>query len=144
MKPAHRASPQAAHEVGFGMIEIVVSMFLVALMAIAVLPVLIGAMRLTATNVVVTRATQVVSAQFDLARKQGELAPTCTAIQGLATPTPIAVVDPNGEPLRYARSVGACPPSYPGTVAVTVTVNLASTGAAMSSAKTLILVSSAN
>ena len=126
------------------MIEIVVSMFLVALMAMAMLPVLIGSMQLTATNVVVTRATQVVSTQFDLARKQSELAPSCSSIQGLAVTTPISVADPNGEPLRYTRNVGACPSSYPGTVTFSVTVALTSTGAAMSTAKTLIVVSSAN
>ena len=129
---------------GFGMIEIVVSMFLIALMAMAILPVMISSMKLTTTNVVVTRATQVVSTQLDLARQQGELSPTCAAIRGLATTTPIVVVDPKGEPLRYMRSVGSCPASYPGTVAVTVTVTMTTSGAEMSTAKTLIAVSSAN
>ena len=139
-----RSHRRSGGDGGFGMIEIVVSMFLIALMAVAVLPVMISSMKLTTTNVVVTRATQVVSTQLDLARHQGELSPTCAAIQGLATATPIVVVDPNGAPLRYKRSVGSCPASYPGTVAVTVTVTLTTSGAEMSTAKTLIAVSSAN
>ena len=130
-------------EHGFGMIEIVVSMFLIALMALAMLPVLISSSRLTATNVVVTRATQVVSAQFDLARRQGALTPSCAAMQALATATPVAVVEPNGEPLRFTRLV-VCPITYPGTVSVTVTVSMTSSGVEMSTAKTLIAVSSAN
>jgi len=140
---AYRANRQEVDEHGFGLIEIVVSMFLIALMAMAMLPVLISSMRLTATNVVVTRATQVVSSQFDLARKQGELAPTCSAMRSLATASPIAVVDPSGEPLRYRRLV-ECPTSYPGTVALTVTVEMSNTGIEISSARTLIVVSSAN
>jgi type II secretory pathway pseudopilin PulG len=134
----------SADDSGFGMIEIVVSMFLVALIAVAMLPVLIGSMRLTATNIVVTRATQIVGAQLDLARKQAELAPTCAAIRGLAISTPVNVIDPNGQALRYTRAVGACPSTYPGTVSLSVTVALSGTGTAMSTAKTLIAVSSAN
>ena len=143
MNLRNRENRFTAGSSGFGMIEIVVSMFLIALMAMAVLPVMISSMKLTTTNVVVTRATQVVSSQLDLARQQGEFSPTCAAIQGLATATPIDVVDPNGEQLRYKRSVGSCPSSYPGTVAVTVTVTMTTSGAEMSTAKTLIAVSSA-
>ena len=144
MIPARRAKLSTEHDRGFGMIEIVVSMFLIAVMVMAMLPVLISSMKLTATNVIVTRATQVVTAQFDLARRQGEITPTCSAIRALATATPIDVGDPYGEPLRYTRSVGECPTSYPGTVAISVSVTKTSSEAAMSTAKTLIVVSSAN
>jgi type II secretory pathway pseudopilin PulG len=133
-----------ADDSGFGMIEIVVSMFLVALMAMAMLPTLISSTRLTATNIMVTRATQVVGTQFDLARKQAELAPTCAAVRSLGTVAPISVVDPTGAPLRYTRTVGSCPATYPGTVSFSVTVALTSSGRAISTAKTLIAVASAN
>lgn len=142
--PTIRMSRPVTTDRGFGMIEIVVSMFLIAILALAALPILVTSMKLTATNVVITRATQVVSAQLDLARKQGELSPTCSALQGLTTVSPIAIADTGAEPLRYTRTVGGCPATYPGTVPVDATVTLVSTGAVLSTARTLVVVSSLN
>jgi type II secretory pathway pseudopilin PulG len=144
MTPAQRKMRFASADRGMGMIEIVVSMFLIAILAIAMLPILVSTMKLTATNVVITRATQVVSAQLDMARAQTDLEPTCTALAKFKTDAPIFVADSGAQALQYTRVVGACSATstYPTTLSIVASVKLVSSGVEIATATTLVAVSS--
>jgi type II secretory pathway pseudopilin PulG len=137
-KHAAAALPE---ESGFGMIEIVISMFLLALLAIAFLPLLVQGVRQSAVNSSLAAATQLVNNEMELARSRT----TCSSL----TATTFSVVDSRGLTLQLSRTVGGtCPaatvppaaPTYPMTVPVTVTVTRTDTGAVLSSATTLIFV----
>jgi prepilin-type N-terminal cleavage/methylation domain-containing protein len=118
---------------GFGLIEIVISMFLLALLAMAFLPVLAQGLKQSAANATLVTATQLVQQSIEGAKSQT----TCTAILA-ATST---VSDARGISVTIARTVGECPLiGYPTTVPVTVAVTRNDTGAVLSTAKTLVFV----
>ncbi|TDW29731.1 type II secretion system protein [Cryobacterium psychrophilum] len=121
---------------GFGLIEIIVSMFLLGLLAIAFLPLLVTSMKTTVVNSTTATATQLVSQQMELARGAGD---TCAAITAFHLAVIDVVPDARGVSYQPVRTVGPCSAAladYPATVKVTVSV-IPSTGATVS-ATTLI------
>ena len=149
-RPAHqpaKASPAVAEagsvrsdESGIGLIEIVVSMFLIALLAMAFLPLLIQSLKATTTNTSASIATQLVGQQLEQLR----LVPTtCAAVTTFLATDPAAVTDDRGVVLTIDRQlIGACPITYPGTVKVRVAVT--SNGSTLSEASTLVMVVTAS
>ena len=128
-------------DLGFGMIEIVVSMFLLALLSLAFLPMLVQGMKQSTSNANLAAASQLVNNEIELARSRT----SCSSL----TSTSFSVINPNGVTLNVVRTVdGTCPaptvapasPVYPIAVPLTVTVSRADTGAVVSSAKTLIFI----
>lgn len=118
-----------ADERGFGVVEIVISMFLLLIISAAFLPLLITAVKTSSLNVSVATATQIVNEQLGLARSEISSCSTLTTY-GAFTPSP--VVDPRGIELSVARSVhlSDCPvaiapatsPLYPAIATVRVSV----------------------
>ena len=123
-------------ESGLGLIEIVVSMFLIALLAMAFLPLLISSLKSTRINTSSAAATQLVSQQLEQLR----LIPgTCAAVTSFTSADPAPVTDARGVVLSIDRQlVGTCPASYPGTVKVRVVVT--DPGGTSSEATTLVMV----
>lgn len=108
------------NESGIGLIEIVVSMFLIALLAMAFLPLLITSLKSTRVNSSSAAATQLVSQQLEQLRLEPT---TCAAITAFAATDPAPVTDARGVVLTIDRQLqGACPAEYPGTVQVRVLV----------------------
>jgi type II secretory pathway pseudopilin PulG len=115
-------------DAGFGMIEIVVSMFMLALLAIAALPLLITSLQSMQRNAVLAAATQL--AADGLARAENVGLTTCAAIEPLETAFP-AFAHATASATSYGLTVTfdqltACPADpvdYPTTVPVTVTVS---------------------
>jgi type II secretory pathway pseudopilin PulG len=124
-------------DTGMGLIEIVIAMFLLALLAMAALPLLIGTLKLSAGNSSVTTATQLVEEQLAQARAQTA---TCGGLTAFATSTVPAVTDGTGAVLQPARTV-TCPGAYPGTARFVATVTRG--GTTVAGATTLIYVASA-
>lgn len=123
-------------DAGFGLVEIIVSMFLLALLSIAFLPLLITSMRTTVVNSTTATATQLVNQQMELARGAGD---TCTELTLFKVAALATVTDSRGVSYQPERTVGSCTAlaaDYPATVAVTVSA-VPSTGASVS-ATTLI------
>ena len=115
-------------------------MFLIALLAMAFLPLLIQSLRASTTNTSASIATQLVSQQLEQLRS---VPTTCTAMTTFLGTDPAAVVDDRGVVLTIDRQlVGACPATYPGTVKVRVVVT--SDGKALSEASTLVMVVTAS
>ncbi|CAN5138954.1 hypothetical protein BH09ACT3_BH09ACT3_06760 [soil metagenome] len=127
-------------EKGLSLIEIVVSMFLLALLALAFLPMIIQSLTLTRSNTTLATASQLVNRELDLARSQ---APTCAGLTSFAAAVVPVTTDQRGVALQPQRSV-TCPASYPGTARFTSTVVISGTTTAVSSSVTLIFVSAAS
>ena len=122
-------------DAGFSLIEIVVSMLLLAIIAAAFLPVLATTLVQTAKNVTVTTATQMVNDQLERGRN---VAPTCTALTSFKDEVVLDIIDSRNVPLKTTRTLGTCPSTYPGTVALTATVTRTDTSAIVVKATTLI------
>ena len=88
-------------DAGLGLIEVVVSMFMLALLAVAFLPVLISGVQSTARNAVVATATQLANQSIETAR--GGTYATCAALQGLRGST--TEPDGRGKQLQVLRTV---------------------------------------
>lgn len=126
---------------GFGLIEIVISMFLLGLLAIAFLPLLVTSMKTTVVNSSIATATQLVNQQMDQARAVGA---TCALITAFgSTALTAGPPDERGVSYQPLRDVGPCPPSYPGTVTVKVSVSVVGATFAPVTATTLVFLKSA-
>ena len=104
-------------DAGIGLIEIVISMFLISLLAIAFVPVIISAIRASELNSTSATATRLVSQAIDDARSQG--ATDCAAAQLLNATT--QEVDAQGVAITVTTSVPTVANCSAGT-AITITV----------------------
>ncbi len=133
---------------GFGLVEIMVSMTLFAILLMALAPVLIQSFATSARNASIAYATQLVNARIDAARAAGanpDATSACVNYRAfLDTPVP-DVTDSRGVVMRVTQTpagsagVTACP----GPLAVqrfTVTVTRVSTGEKLATATTAIAV----
>lgn len=132
MNTQHDAGLRA--EDGFGIVEVVVSMLVLAILAIAFLPVLISGIRQSASNATVATATQLVNEKLQLAQASS---PTCTNISVLAGEEDF--LDDYGVTITVTTTVAACPAGT-GTVEVGVTAVRADTAATLAAAETLVFV----
>jgi type II secretory pathway pseudopilin PulG len=128
-------------ERGFGMMEIVISMFLLGLLAMFFLPVLITSLQVSATNSTMAVAAQLASGQLEEARAKGSLCSKLPIPPGwsvvLGTP------QTDGANLEVRRVRGACPivaAAYPTTISLQVEVWRPGASKAVVQANTLILV----
>src|SRR5680860_271474 len=131
-------NPYDGREDGFGMIEIVISMFLLGLLAVAFLPLLITSMKTTVRNSTIATATQLVNQQMEEARAAGD---TCADLTAYGSATLAAVPNARGTSYQPMRTVVACPPTatdYPRTVSVTVSVSAVGSAIAPVTATTLV------
>ena len=139
--------PALDNERGFGIIEIVIAMFLLGLLAISFAPILVNTLKFTARNTTIATATQIVNQQIEAARavrSSTATAPSCNDIKQFLLVTPAPVVDPRGVTLHPAWDVfAACTASVaPGYVRVRVSVTQSGYTSPTASAATLIFVTS--
>ncbi|MFN4002483.1 hypothetical protein [Microcella sp.] len=102
---------------GLGLLEIVISMFLIALLAIAFVPVIISGVRASALNSTSATATRLVAQAIDQARTAAPA--TCAAAQLLNAS--ITQVDAQGTTIRVETTVPAVGDCVDGEV-MTITV----------------------
>lgn len=122
---------------GLGLIEVVVAMFLLALLALSLAPLLIQGMQASVRNATLAAATQLVTEGISLARAGGPICADVQATAGVRTLT-----DARGVDLEATTTVGACPASGTGTVSVTVTTVRLDTAETVAEAATLVFVTS--
>ena len=124
-------------DAGLGLLEIVISMFLISLLAISFIPVLISGLRAAESNSTTATATRLVAQAIDVARTTG--ANSCAEAEFLDDPV-IEEVDAQGVTIRVTTSLGTCTPG--GTVAITArAVDTADTTAGViAQARTLVFV----
>jgi prepilin-type N-terminal cleavage/methylation domain-containing protein len=107
-------------EDGFTLIEVVIAMFLLAILALALIPSLVSYLKTSTLNSHVATATQLVNQQLESARV---LPQTCSALQGWAG-TGIGAQSVDGTTFQPSRSAVTCPATYPGTAKVHVEVSI--------------------
>lgn len=135
-----------ACESGFGIIEVVISMFLLGVMAVSFIPLLINSVKDNATNTTIATATQIVNEQIEGARAVRSLEstiPSCDDVTQFLNITPAPVKDPRGVTLIPKWTTASCPTVYPGVVRAHVSVTKLNSIAPIASAVTMIFVSSA-
>jgi type II secretory pathway pseudopilin PulG len=129
----------------FGLVEILISMFLLTVISLFMLPVFVSTLQLSSRNVSLTTATQLVSEEMDVAR---QLATSCVALQGYAAETTgLFVPDPTQRILVIHREAPvSCPVSYPAGLSFKVWITLQddATNTPIASAETRIYISSEN
>lgn len=121
----------ADDESGFGLVEIVVSMFMLAILALAFLPLLINGLKTSAANATLATATQLVNEQM----QDASAASTCSAVTSLAGVQ--STTDPRNVTIQLTTTVAACPTGT-GTVRVVATAVRTDTGATLASGSTLV------
>lgn len=114
------------------MIEVMVATMLLAIVAVAILPMLITGLKNASRNATLATATGLVNQQLEDARSRT----TCSALGR----SPFSVTDTRGATLNVARTVSTCPTSgYPQAIPVSIAVTSAN-GVQVSFASTLVYV----
>ena len=136
---SHRtAQAVGSDDDGLGLVEIMVALFLLAILAISFLPVLIQGLQLSVRNATLSTASQVLNEELDrLAALDG----TCTALAShLAAAVP-ATTDARGvsyQPLRELAPSATCAQgAAPSTVQVNLRVDISTSGVGDPSITTL-------
>lgn len=128
------AAAAPSHDEGISLIEIVISMFMLALVAVAFLPLLANSVSLSSSSANLTSAAELADARMTLGRSN---AASCSTIRGL----PQTETDTgDGRILRTTSSAGACPTTFPGVVSFTATVTDLTSAKILTTAKTVIAV----
>lgn len=122
---------------GLGLVEIVVAMFLLAILALALAPLLIQGMKATVRNATLAAATQLANESISLAQAAS---PDCNAVLATAADPRPPLVDARGVELVATTVTGACPAGGTGTVSVSVTVVRQDTDETVAEASTLVFV----
>lgn len=92
-----------AKDGGFSIVEVLIAMFLLALVAVAILPALFEGIRYSAQQSAVATATRELNALVEEARE----APTCAGLSAVALSQ--SVTDGSGQTITTSGTVGACP-----------------------------------
>lgn len=129
-----RRHDDASGDLGLGLIEIVISMFLLALLALAFAPVLIASVRSSDANTTVATATQLVNERMQIAQANG---PSCSNVASLAGT--VSLTDPRGVTINVVTTVATCPTEV-GTVEVESIATRTDTNAVIAQATTLVFV----
>lgn len=111
-----------AEDDGFSVVELIIAMFLLAVLALAVLPLLIGATRTSVVNKSLVAATTFANSQLAPIRASfpnDAINTTCAALQEYQAS---GTQDPAGTGLKADVVVGPCAAPMPALVTVTVTV----------------------
>ena len=142
-------SPQQsapAPEDGFGVIEVVISLFLLSLLSVSFIPLLVNSIKNSGANTTIATATQIVNQGIEgvrAVRSPTSTTPSCLDITSFLQVTLATVTDPRGITLIPKWDPTTCPSSYPGTVRARVSVSRTGSATTMAQAVTLIYVASA-
>lgn len=126
----HHTADEFRDESGFGLIEIVVSMFVLAVLALAFLPLLVNGLKQSAANATLATATQLVNERLEQVRSGGA---TCSTVGTYAVDSTFQ--DAQGVDLTISTTVGPCPDAT-GTVLVSTVATRADTGQVLVEAST--------
>jgi hypothetical protein len=140
--------PSYAHALddGFGVVEVVISMFLLSLLSISFIPLLVNSIKSTGKNTTIATATQIVNQEIEGARavrSPTSTTPSCLDITSFLNVTLASVTDPRGVTLLPKWDLASCPSNYPGVVRARISVTRSGSTIIVAQAATLIYVASA-
>lgn len=132
--------PRSTRDDGFSIVEIIIAMFLLMVLALALLPLLIGATQTSAVNRSLVAATAYANELLATVRADfpNDETHTCAEVETLET-AGLAVTPPPS--FTAAFEVGACPADLPGVIVVTVNVFETGTATPLVALPTMVLVS---
>lgn len=131
---------------GFGMTEVIVSLFLLSILSLSFIPLLVNSIKNTGTNTTIATATQIVNQQIEgvrAVRSPTATTPSCYDVTQFMQVTLATVTDPRGVTLIPKWDSTVCPSSYPGVVRARVSVSRSGQSNPVAQAITLIYVKSA-
>jgi len=128
----------AIEQGGFTLIEVVVAMFLLAIVATGLIPALVGSLKVSAQNTNIATASQLVSQQIDIARSGPA---TCAALTSYKNAVLPPVVDARGASYQPKRNSVTCTAAA-GIAKVKVSVTLSGSAKVLASAITYIYITS--
>ncbi len=141
----HRLSVFALED-GFGLMEVIVAMFLLSLLSVSFVPLLVNSIKSTSKNTTIATATQIVNQEIEGARavrSPTSTAPSCYDITQFLQVTLASVTDPRGVTLLPQWDAASCPTSYPGVVRARISVSRNGQTVPLAQAVTFIYVKSA-
>lgn len=133
-------------EEGFGVVEVVISMFLLSLLSVSFIPLLVNSIKSTGKNTTIATATQIVNQEIEGARavrSPTSTMPSCLDVTNFLNVTIATVTDPRGVTLLPKWDPTTCPTSFPGVVRARVSVTRSGSSTVVAQAVTLIYVASA-
>jgi len=121
-------------EQGIGLIEIIISMLLLAILATALVPVLLSGLKQASSSATLASATQLANDELERARSWSN----CDDLD----PRNISITDARSVVLTMSTTVGSCSPSpeNPVSVPVQVTVTRQDTNVVVTSTKTYLFI----
>lgn len=115
----------ASRDDGLGLVEIVIALFLLALLAVSFLPVLIQGLQVSVRNATLSTASQVLNEELDLL---SAVASNCAALDAHLAATPATLTDERGVsyvPMRALHSGATCAEgTTPSTVQVELSIDI--------------------
>ena len=145
LTPSPRSNTSTLED-GFGIIEVVISLFLLSLISVSFIPLLVSSIKSTGTNTTIATATQIANQQIEGARavrSPTSTTPSCLDITNFLSVTLASVTDPRGVTLLPKWDPTSCPSSYPGVVRARISVTRSGASNPLAQATTLIFVASA-
>jgi type II secretory pathway pseudopilin PulG len=124
----------AGSEDGLGLVEVVIAMFLLALVAVSILPALVNGLRFSAQQSSVATATRQVNGLIDQVRQNPDCA-TLGSLLGTAA-TPRSFLDGHGNSYTTQATIGSC--SKGSTVSIHVTAT--QSGNTLATADALVII----
>lgn len=119
---------------GLGIVEVVIAMFLLALIAVSILPALVNGLRFSAQQSSVATATRQVNGLIDQVRQTPDCA-TIGSILGTAA-TPRSFLDGHGNTFTTQATIGSC--SKGATVSIRVIA--VQSGSTLATADALVII----
>lgn len=115
------AARVAHRDQGVGLIEVILALFVLAIMSLGVLPLLVSSVKASAINRDLVAATSFANAKLSAIRATFPdiVESSCAAVTGQNATN---VADPAGTGLKADVIVGVCPTSYPDAMTVRVRV----------------------
>lgn len=110
-----------SHDEGLGLVEILISLFLLAILAISFLPVLIQGLQLSVRNATLSTASQVLADELD---RLGAVPRTCTDLAAHLAAVPEQTTDGRGVVYQPRRALHAGATCVAGTAPSTVKIDL--------------------
>ena len=145
LRSTQRCNASASDD-GFGVIEVVVAMFLLSILSVSFIPVLVNSIKSTGKNTTIATATQIVNQEIEGARavrSPTATTPSCLDITNFLSVTIASTTDPRGVTLVPKWDATSCPANYPGVVRARISVTRSGSATPMAQAVTLIYVASA-
>ncbi len=136
-----RITPADTSEDGLGLVEIMIALFLLAILAVSFLPVLIQGLQLSVRNATLSTASQVLAEELD---RLGSVPRTCADLAAHLATTPTPTTDGRGvvyQPQRSLHAGATCVAgATPSTVKIDLTVDISTQPDADPSVTTLFYV----